>query len=423
MSNTSKFKSDILWNIFSYGGILVIGVLLNILINVYYDEEALGVFNQSYAIYIFLSQLAVGGVHLSIQYYIPKYSTNKKHITDLLITAVVAAILTSILVVLFAYMVIPIIGKYFLKSQNVEKSLYYTLWGLLFFSINKIVLSLHNGLRNMKIFAMFQLLRFVLFLISLGYLIYFKYPVYYLSSILPVGEFLLFIIMFFSILKYLYEVRYSSRLKRIFKVQFKHGNKVLLGNFLLDLNTKVDVLILGFFLDDSKVGIYSFASTIFEGFTQIAVLLRNNLNPIITKTFNSNNNTKLFQKIIKRNVREFSKIIFILGILSIVFFPVIPVLFQFNNIFEMSILYFILCVGFMIAGGYNILLMIFNQIGYPELQTKYIFLLFISNAILNFVLIPILGLYGSALGTSLSYIFQIFLIKYFFNKHLHINLQ
>lgn len=422
MSNTSKFKSDILWNIFSYGGILVIGVLLNILINVYYDEEALGVFNQSYAIYIFLSQLAVGGVHLSIQYFIPKYSTNKKHISDLLITAVIAAILTSTIVVLLAYMFIPIIGEYFLKSQNVEKSLYYTLWGLLFFSINKIILSLHNGLRNMKIFAVFQLLRFVLFLISLVYLIYFEYPVYYLSSILPVGEFLLFSIMLFSILKYLYQVRYSNRLKRIFKVQFQHGNKVLLGNFLLDLNTKVDVLILGFFLDDSKVGIYSFASTIFEGFTQISVLLRNNLNPIITKTFNSTNNIKLFQKIIKRNMRDFSKIIFILGILSIIFFPVIPILFQLNNIFEMSVLYFILCAGFMIAGGYNILLMIFNQIGYPELQTKYIFLLFISNAILNLVLIPILGLYGSALGTSLSYIFQIFLIKYFFNKHLHINL-
>lgn len=417
--NFSKFKIDVLWNMLAFGGIVLIGVLLNIIIVRFYDEEALGVFNQAYAIYIFLSQLAVGGVHLSIQYFTPVYMKSEKHSGDLLISAIYVSLLNSFIVVGISYLMIPLFGK-ILNSENVEKSLYYILWGLIFFSINKIILSFHNGLRNMKTFAFFQFLRFFLMLLVLVYFIWFHYSIIYLPSVLSFSEFFLFLFLLMSAGKYLL-IRFSRRLKKIFLIQFIHGYKVLLGNFLLDLNTKVDVLLLGIFLEDKAIGIYSFAATIFEGFSQIAVLLRNNFNPIITKLYNKKN-TLVFQKIMRKNIRSFFKIIFLLGLVSMIVFPLVPFIFGISNIIQMTAVYFILCVGFMVNGGYNALLMIFNQIGLPKLQSDFILTVFLSNVVFNLMFIPIFGIYGSALGTALSYIVQMIVLKYIFKKKLNIEI-
>lgn len=412
----SKFSIDVLWNLLSYGGIIGIGILINILIVKFYDEAALGVFNQTYAVYIFLSQLAVGGVHLSVQYFVPKYSYSKKNSLDFLITALISSLFTSVIIVFVGQFFSPFISN-LLKSPDTEKSLKLTLWGLLFFSLNKVILSYFNGLRKMKTFAFFQFMRFFLMLLVLLFFIFNSYPAFYLASILSVSEFILFLSMIVTLLPECRYFQLRKRLKNIFLIQFIHGNHALIGNFLLDLNTKVDVFMLGIFLDDTLVGIYSFAATMFEGFSQISVLLRNNFNPILTRAFS---NKKLIEKLLARNLHLFYKVIFITGILSILVFPIVPIIFNINNILSVSLVYSILCIGFIISGGYQVILMIFNQAGYPKLQTSLIFFVFISNVFFNLIFIPFLGIYGAAIGTSFSFIIQIILIKYLLKKKLNI---
>ena len=50
---------------------------------------------------------------------------------------------------------------------------------------------------------------------------------------------------------------------------------------LIELNTKVDILMIGFFMGDYNVGIYSFAALFGEGFYQLLIVLQNVLNPFI----------------------------------------------------------------------------------------------------------------------------------------------
>src|SRR5690349_7530199 len=63
--NMSQFRVEVIWNLASFVILGLSGVLINILIGYAYDASALGVFNQVFAVYIFFSQLAVGGIHLS----------------------------------------------------------------------------------------------------------------------------------------------------------------------------------------------------------------------------------------------------------------------------------------------------------------------------------------------------------------------
>lgn len=407
----TKFAIDVLWNAVAFGGIVLIGILLNVLIVVFYDEEALGVFNQTYAIYIFLSQLAVGGVHLAIQFYTPKNAHSRPNLSILLTSALMASICISALIITLAYFAIPAAG-WAMDSQNVELALYFTLWGLLFFSINKILLSFHNGLRNMRTFALFQFLRFFFILICLVIFMMLHLQTYYLPASLAIAECFLSIFLVLTSYRYL-QFSFSRKFRKIFFLQIRYGRKALVGNVLLDLNTRVDVITLGIFLSDQLVGLYSFAATIFEGMAQIAVVFRNNLNPILTRAFL---NKMLFERVVRMNRNTFYKMSFLMTLPAIAAFPVVAYIFGISDILSASIVFAILSFGFLITAGYQPLLMALNQIGQPAQQTMLISSIFLTNVILNLILIPFFGIIGAAVATACSFLVLFIYLKIFFRK-------
>src|ERR1700757_3934528 len=67
---TGQFSTDVLWNLGSLALLGVSGVLINTIIAHYQSPTSLGVFNQAFAFYMVLSQLAVGGMQLSIVKYL-----------------------------------------------------------------------------------------------------------------------------------------------------------------------------------------------------------------------------------------------------------------------------------------------------------------------------------------------------------------
>lgn len=414
----NKFNIDLLWNLSAFGGIVVLGILLNILIIKFYDSSVLGVFNQVYAVYILFSQLAVGGVHLSVQYFTPRFAASERFVAQILISALAIASLFSVLTILIGYLSSDLIGS-ILDSPKVTEGLYYTLWGLIFFSFNKILLASKNGLRQMKTFAVGQLLRFVFIFFGFLTLSLQEFNPVFLPSILAIAEALLFIFLAFASLS---DMRHYRRLgaRKVFLLQFKFGNSAFTGNILLDVNTKVDVCTLGIFLSDAKVGVYSLAATIAEGFMQLPVLYRNNLNPILTRLYLSRN-LPLKEKVLKKNIRSAYKYLSILGLLSIAVFPIIPYLFEIEEAWEAFAVYAILIGGIVITSGYQPLLMIFNQLGRPQLQTWYFFLIFLSNVIFNFSLVPFIGINGAAIGTSLSFLVQVAVLKYYLAKKFKLN--
>src|SRR5262245_52235773 len=67
---TCKFSTDVLWNLGSLALLGASGVLINTIIAHCQSPASLGVFNQIFAFYIVLSQLAVGGMQFSIVKYV-----------------------------------------------------------------------------------------------------------------------------------------------------------------------------------------------------------------------------------------------------------------------------------------------------------------------------------------------------------------
>ena len=407
----SKFSLDLLWNMASFGLVAIIGILLNIIILKVYDASALGVFNQVFAIYLLLSQLAVGGVHLGVQRFVPANIKSEAQTKNIVLAALIVCSFISIIIIIIGFFFKDFPAQ-ILNSKAVGIGYLAILPGLLFFSWNKVLLSYHNGCRRMKAFAVFNFLRYAAILLGLLIFIFLKFNVDYLPIILSVAECGLFLVVIVYSLPFLWGAIHLKRLLVWVKIQYHFGNKALLGNFLLDVNTKVDVFILGIFLTDSLVGIYSFASTFAEGFMQLPVLVRNNINPILAN-LSIKRNLKLTEKIINSSKTKFLKMIGGIGIIAILMFPLVFIVFAIEeHRFDIWLIFSILVLFVSISSGYQPFLMLFNQFGHPWQQTKFIFVLFLSNVLLVLLLVPIMGIYGAALGTGLSFIVQIIYQKW-----------
>ena len=416
MAKLNKFSSDSLYNLVSVGLGGVLYILINTFIIQGFSERTLGVFNQAYAIYIIISQVTAFGIHLSIQQFIPRYYNQKDKINESMSAAVILTFIISVVVVAIVFPLTFFVGKIF-NSIEVQNALQLCLTGVILFSINKVILAFFNGKRMMKSFAIFTFLRFLLMFISAVIIIYYYQREESIALILVIPELILFLILIVILLSHI-KIQFNENTKYYIKEHFNFGKQAFIGNLLLDINTRVDVVMLGIFLNDTMVGIYSFVLAVAEGILQIPVVFRNNINPIITKASVMDNVSNKLSNILRKNIKAFYKSIGGIALITILLYPIgLLILSIENNFWTYCILYSILVIGIIISSGYLPFNMIFNQLKQPKVQSKFFFFIFLINVIANAIFINIIGLYGAAIGTAISYISHIFLIKYYAKKY------
>ncbi len=420
---STKFASDVSWNVVSFGFMGVSGILLNVLIAKFYNTSTLGIFNQVYALYILFSQLAIAGIHLSVLKNISHYNDKPDEVKAIFSAAIYLVSCISI-VVIFIAIFSRSLWIHIFKSPGVELGFLYVLPALLFFALNKTYLAFHNACRRMKVFAAFQSLRFFFFLFFLTLLICLSYDGNKIPIIFLLSELTLFLILFFFSLRFI-RFSFSSRVLTWIKNHFLFGTKALFGHLLADVNTRVDVLMLGVFVSDKIVGIYSFAAMLADGFNQLPIVFRSNVNPVITR-YRFSKNIEELEAAIKKGKRLAYKFLIPLGVAATIFYPLILHIFRFQA--EFSILFnswgifAILMAGTLLSAGYLPFQMMLNQVGHPGYHTIFLFLVFTTNIVLNLILISIFGMYGAAVATALAISSQIIYLKILVRKKVNINI-
>jgi len=239
--------------------------------------------------------------------------------------------------------------------------------------------------------------------------------------ILSGAEVILFLCLIIYSLKF-WSPAFSDSVGKWMRKHTGFGSKAVVGNILLDVNTRVDVLILGIFSSESAVGIYSFASSLSDGFTQFPYVLRTNINPVLTKCF-FQKGRRVLERVIKRSQKIFTKILIPSALLCIICFPLFVSILDFQEKLTGSWTVFtILMTGIIFSVRYLPFQMIFNQLGFPGIQSLYLFLFFFTNLVLNFILVPLWGMYGSAIATALAFVAQMFYLKFLLKKKLQIKI-
>lgn len=417
----SSNSYTLIFNFLSYLIIGASGVFINILIIDFFGIEDLGLFNQIYAFFIILTQVGVGGVHLSVLRFVPIYKDNVYEQKKIVISAIFSTIGVNIFLLFSFSLLIPYIVSLY-ENKSLSFGLYSIIPATLFMSLNKICFAYINGINKMKLFAFLQSLRFILMLMILGTMIFIKVKGEHLSIIFSFVEIILLLVQL-AILskKTLIGGLFLKPNKDWIIKHLKFGKNALIGHVVTDLNTRVDVLVLGLFCSNKLIGIYTFAATLAEGFQQLPIVLRNFYNARIVHFLIKDNN-RLFVKIIKTIKRKSYLIILPLGVLGILLYPVLLRAVNVDVPLEASwIVFSILTIGIMVAGGYMPIQFLLNHAGLPLRQTQLLFILFLINLILNFILIPIIGITGAAIATALATVSLVPVLKGFSKRYLDIN--
>ena len=201
-----------------------------------------------------------------------------------------------------------------------------------------------------------------------------------------------------------------------------YGLKCFTSGIMVELNTKVDVLLIGYFLSDKEVGIYSFAAFFAEGFYQLVATLQNIYNPIIAEE-SSNLRIKILEQKIKKYKLKIYLVFTILGIFSIYLFSILVNNVQILNKFQDGTQVFkILIFGIILSSGYIPFFNLLSMSNKPAWHNLFMTFFVSSNILLNYLFIPIYGIYGAAIATTISILFSTLLIKVFTKKIIKIKI-
>jgi hypothetical protein len=279
-----RFQAALAWNFASLAVLGVAGIALNALIGVLYDESALGIFNQALAAYIFFSQVAVGGLDRSLLKEVAACAHERARVAGTLAAALVPGVLLALAVTLAFWLARGALGRW-LDSPGTAEAIGWATPGLFFFALNKLLLATVNGLQRMRAFAVYQALRYVLILAALaGFALLDRERTHaaHLAGVFSFAEALLFLVLVPEVW-----LQVRGGLERgwtaLVRPHLSFGLRSIGSGVLLELNARVDVLMIGWFLSDRDVGIYTFAAMLAEGLYQLVVVLQNLYNPILAR--------------------------------------------------------------------------------------------------------------------------------------------
>lgn len=402
------FFKDILRNSFSYLLQSILGFFIVLTIFFFKGEEYLGIFTQLYALMVIFGQLCTFGINDYVLKNIA--SSNNKYKKEIILSNSLHNLLIILVIFNLLFFMFSEYLDYYFKSRYISENLKFFSLLIIFFTINKIIFSYLNGSRMFKEFAFFNAFRPALILVNLIIFIKLNYSLNKIIFIFMLAELSLLILLFLKIKFNLFKIK-----KNKFFSPSIFGRKVFINSFLSETFIRIDILVLGYFLSDDKVGIYALAALFFEGIYQIPILLRNVLNPSINKYYNKEKINE-FIKLIK----YFTKISFLITFIFVTLTLVVLFFIRNLNVIEINDIFYdiviILLLGniiySLVSPSENILFIV-NK---PSLQSLYMFSLTIINILLNYYFINKFGLIGAALGTLSTYFMALFIYNFFISK-------
>jgi len=404
----SRFQRDVCWNVGSLAVLGLSGLAINSLILALQGPEALGIFNLVFAFFIVVSQVAVGGLQSSVLKQCSYAQNNLPECARITSSALMLVTAVGIPVCFGFFLLRHAIGRLF-ESPALALGLTFVLPGLFLFSLNKVLLMTLNGLRHMRAFAVFQAVRYIMILVGVVIVIALGWPGSHLALSLTLAEMVLFAVLIAYIHRTLFPLRFSfSPVMRIyFHRHISFGARGFLSGVLSEMNTRVDVMMVGYFMSDTMVGLYSFAATFADGFAQLCNVLRNNVDPLVGKAFSEGDKERITE--LARKIRKtFVPLMALLGTVLIAGFPLlIWLLTSKKEIWQSWGVLAILVSGIMLGAGYRPFTALLLQGGRPGTFTLLMMGSVFTNALLNICFIPWLGIYGSALATATVYVLEV----------------
>lgn len=206
-------------------------------------------------------------------------------------------------------------------------------------------------------------------------------------------------VMLFAIFKYkiLQNLKFIN--VKVGMYIYKYGIQAYLSNVITFLNLRVNIFIIGYYLGVEKVGLYSTCLVIID----LIWLLASTLSSITYPMFSNPVNVDIRHRILPIVTRS---VLLLTFVATVVFYilskPLIILLFG-SNFLDIRSLLLILFPGVILLAGAKILAADFVAQGKPKFNIFLNLVVLVITIITNFIFVPLFGLEGAALATSISF--------------------
>jgi O-antigen/teichoic acid export membrane protein len=199
----------------------------------------------------------------------------------------------------------------------------------------------------------------------------------------------------------------TKAMVKAFKDISRFGFYVVLANSIGMVNTQIDSLMIGYFMNETEVGYYAVAILFLQGVTLLPQAIQAVTTPTVATYYRKGEFSNIQQLIKNTLLKTSAVVLFISLILAILGKFLITSLFS-EEFLPAYLPMLILLTGYFVHSIYTSIGGCLSSIGKVHILFKIDTICAGLNLLLNIILIPRFGLIGAASATSLSFIFTTF---------------
>ena len=396
----NEIKTGIQWNLVSYVFLGIFTILSYWLITEQYGKAALGAYNIVLSIFMICGHIGVFGLQSAAIYFIPQQLGDKRKLGQYFSSFALIVIAASGILAAVIFLSAEFVATQIFDSEYIFQGLHSIPLAVILFSVNKMIGGFINGLGEMRKFAILQGSRYFLIVSFIGINTLLKQEFGHIFNAFFLSELGVLLI---GIRFLVHRIRLCYPDKICIRSGIRFGFQAMLGNVISDVNTRVDVMMLGILCSDAIVGLYSFVTIIAEGMFSILFVFRNNYNPHFADLLFHKKIAELTSLLKKQNKRL--RLLFgTLGVVISIGYLLFCIIILENSYMASVPSVIIILAGCAIMAPYFVAGNICTLAGKPYIDTGITFVTILSNILLNYILILKFELSGAALATSISYL-------------------
>lgn len=390
--------------IYNYGVFAVSAIqilLVNLFLLKFFDSDALAFFNYCYLVLIVASQISVFGIHYSVLHKVSSKGFDNRCVvfSGVLLVVIISLVVSGLTLAFVEYVKpLPI-------AVDLSHAAFLCGLGILFLSVNKVLMAYVNGRGKMYLYSNMYLMRSLVVLSGCVYN-WVCLPDYSVFVYVVLGELLSFLVLLIKVREVIVPSYFTHKFSDVVdmaKEHFKFARYAAVGGVALESNIRVDGFFLSFFSSVEVFAKYSFLSLVFEGFQQLYSILKNFVNVKIVNA----DRAELIELKKYFFISAFSGVFFFVSII-VLYLPIIGLMEL--PLYDMYYVAITLFLSIAISGGFLPFDQVYSQSGDPKGYLKMSLIVLIVNVFLNSLLVPVFDAQGAAVSTLISFTVLSFLI-------------
>jgi O-antigen/teichoic acid export membrane protein len=415
--------------LFDAGLLFIVGIFASILgyvIRMVLSRQlSLYDFGLFYAVFAFVGFFVVFrdlGLSVSLMKFIPEFLVRKENdkVKSSIKFVVFFNLVISLVFVLIFILLSSYLAENYFKNSLAKPLLIILSIYFIFYSIYRVLMNIFVGFQRSEFYSL-DLFFINLFVLG-GIFIFSKLGVFSPAISYLAAAFFGVIfggIVFLKLFNYFkYKEDYSGKLR--FRL-FSYGLPLLLAALGYIVIGQIDVLMLTGFRSLSEVGIYSVVLPTAMLLITLGSSMAEAILPYISEHWASKNYTQL-KKVINEIYQKAFVIIVPAGLVLFIFSDLILGTLFGSEFISGSVALKILSLGAIFFSVATINGNIISALGKPRMVTGIVLLATLLNVLVNLILIPVYGITGAAIATTLSYLLILILSSYYIRKFISVKI-